>query len=53
MWQVHVINGTTGQVLRRVECRDEAHAKRVDAAQTIDLERTGHYSIIVPPKEVD
>ena len=53
MWQVHVIDGETGKVLQRIDCADECAAKREDAAQTTQLERTGHYSIIVPPKEVD
>lgn len=53
MWQVHVIDGETGIVRQIIQCNDEDEAKRRDAAETTQLERTGHYSIIVPPKEVD
>lgn len=47
MYQVHVIDGDTGQVLQKIDCATLDQAKREDAAQTTQLARTGHYSIIV------
>jgi hypothetical protein len=50
MYQVQVIDGETGVILQRIDCQTMEQAKREDAAQTTQLARTGHYSVIV---EVD
>jgi len=51
MYQVHVIDGDTGKVLQRIDCATHDQALREDAAQTTQLARTGHYSIIVDLNE--
>lgn len=47
MYQVHAIDGDTGNVLQKINRATHDHALREDAAQTTQLASTGHYSIIV------